>query len=164
MKTQTWQVYLFFIIAASLAAVFLAETGVATAGSSILACEGRHNNDQVSYQFQTIGISLSNFNDMAPIRISRIVVYDWVSGDIICDSNAGDIEARYDIPPNGGKYFPVTNCSGFPDRQHFNMKIYYWSPFINKNPLYGNAVTRTWEREDPVREVTRDGQECIHVK
>ena len=163
MKTKTWQVYLFLFIAASLAAVFLAETGVATAGSSILACEGRHNNDQESFQFQTVGISLSNFNDRASIRIDRIVVYDWISGAIICDSDTDDIAAMYDIPPNGGKYFPVTNCSGFPNTQHFNIKI-YWSSFGNKNPLYGNAITRTWERDDPFREVARDGQECISVK
>jgi hypothetical protein len=163
MKTKTWQVYLFLIIAASLAAVFLAKTGVATAGSAILACEGRTFNNVDNPQYHTVGISLSNFNDIAPIRIIRIVAYDWASGDIICDSNAGDIEARYDIPPNGGKYFPVTNCSGFPDSQHFNMKIYYWSPLMNKNPLYGNAVTRVWDRV-PVREVARAGLECIPVK
>jgi hypothetical protein len=164
MKTKTWQVYLFLIIAASLAAVFLAKTAVATAGSAILACEGRIFNNEDNPQYHTVGISLSNFNDMAPIRIMRIVAYDWASGDIICDSALGDIDARYDIPPNGGKYFPVTNCSGFPATQHFNMKIYYWSPFINKNSLYGNAVTRIWDRGDPVREVARAGLECIPVK
>ena len=163
MKPKTWQVYLFLIIAASLVTLFWAETGVAIAGSAILACEGRTFNNEDNPQYHTVGISLSNFNDMAPIRINRIVAYDWASGDIICDSDEGDIDARYDIPPNGGKYYPVTNCSGFPTSQHFNMKI-YWSSFGNKNPLYGNAVTRIWDRGEPVREVARSSLECIPVK
>jgi hypothetical protein len=160
------------ILMVSITAVFLARTGVATAGGEVLACEGRYVDyilDPAVSPNQRVDTSftLSNFNDAATIRINRIVVYGF-DGATFCDSNEGEFTAGYDIGPNGGTWFNVMpgNCSGMPAKANYNMKIYWSASGSYKNPLHGKATTRTFEIIDGVvtGEVSRSSHECISVK
>jgi hypothetical protein len=131
--------------------VLLMSTGLANAGSEILACEGRYYPPGYDRSTNTV-ITVSNLNDDATLKVDRIVAYEFPGGNVICDTDLGQITTPDNLldpmGPNDGRWFAMlpANCPGLYTIENythnFNVKIYWSSEGGYKNPLQGKAAMR----------------------